>query len=86
MLLPLQNFEPNGVVQGHERIKMATSVIDYIFRELAINYLGLDDLAHVDQEDIIRDSTSTFSERKNLTDPISEENQGKNKELDSISL
>jgi ribonucleoside-diphosphate reductase alpha chain len=29
-------FEPNGVVQGHDRVKMATSVMDFIFRELAI--------------------------------------------------
>ncbi|WP_141679176.1 hypothetical protein, partial [Acinetobacter baumannii] len=34
-------------VQGHDRIKNATSRIDYIFRDLARNYLGRDDLAHV---------------------------------------
>ena len=45
-------FEPNGIVMGNERIKMATSLIDYIFRELAINYLGRDDLAHVSEEDL----------------------------------
>src|SRR5262249_43178226 len=33
-------FEPNGVVQGNPHIKMTTSIIDYIFRELAITYLG----------------------------------------------
>ncbi len=33
-------FEPNGIVTGNDHLKMATSVIDYIFRELAINYLG----------------------------------------------
>ncbi len=41
-------FEPNGGVQGNEHIKSATSVIDYIFRELAITYLGRNDLAHVE--------------------------------------
>jgi ribonucleoside-diphosphate reductase alpha chain len=41
-------FEPNGIVQGNEHIKTATSVIDYIFRELAITYLGRNDLAHID--------------------------------------
>ncbi len=41
-------FEPNGVVQGNPHIKMTTSIIDYIFRELAITYLGRHDLAHVD--------------------------------------
>jgi len=40
-------FEPSGMVGGHDRIKMATSVIDYIFRELAITYLDRDDLAQV---------------------------------------
>jgi ribonucleoside-diphosphate reductase alpha chain len=40
-------FEPNGPVVGHENIKMATSLLDYIFRELAVSYLGRYDLAHV---------------------------------------
>ncbi len=40
-------FEPNGPVQNHARIKNATSIVDMIFRELAITYLGRDDLAHV---------------------------------------
>ncbi|MBK1695723.1 vitamin B12-dependent ribonucleotide reductase [Rhodovibrio salinarum] len=40
-------FEPAGGVQGNDRIKFATSLLDYIFRELAISYLGRDDLAHV---------------------------------------
>ena len=52
-------FEPNGMVNGHDRIKMATSVIDYIFRDLAISYLGRDDLSHVDSEEIIKDTIST---------------------------
>jgi ribonucleoside-diphosphate reductase alpha chain len=40
-------FEPNGPVIGHENIKMATSILDYIFRELAVSYLGRYDLAQV---------------------------------------
>jgi ribonucleoside-diphosphate reductase alpha chain len=40
-------FEPNGPVIGHDHIKMATSILDYIFRELAVSYLGRYDLAHV---------------------------------------
>jgi ribonucleoside-diphosphate reductase alpha chain len=40
-------FEPNGPVIGHDNIKMATSILDYIFRELAVSYLGRYDLAHV---------------------------------------
>ena len=40
-------FEPAGLVIGNDSIKNATSVLDYIFRELAISYLGRHDLAHV---------------------------------------
>lgn len=49
-------FEPNGVVQGNPYIKMSTSLIDYIFRELAITYLDRHDLAHVIPEDLRGDS------------------------------
>ncbi len=45
-------FEPAGFVQGNEAIKNATSILDYIFRELAISYLGRHDLAHVNPDDI----------------------------------
>ncbi len=50
-------FEPNGVVQGNDTIKNATSILDYVFRELAISYLGRDDLAHVHTEDLEPDTT-----------------------------
>ena len=43
-------FEPAGLVTGNDRIKNATSILDYIFRELAISYLDRDDLAHVSPE------------------------------------
>ncbi len=49
-------FEPNGTVQGNPHIKMTTSIIDYIFRELAITYLGRHDLAHVEPEDLRGDA------------------------------
>jgi ribonucleoside-diphosphate reductase alpha chain len=49
-------FEPNGMVAGNPHIKMATSIIDYIFRELAITYLGRHDLAHVSPEDLRGDT------------------------------
>jgi ribonucleoside-diphosphate reductase alpha chain len=45
-------FEPAGMVQGNEAIKSATSILDYVFRELAVSYLGRNDLAHVDPSDI----------------------------------
>jgi ribonucleoside-diphosphate reductase alpha chain len=43
-------FEPAGIVQGNDAIKNATSILDYIFRELAVSYLGRHDLAHVEPE------------------------------------
>ncbi len=49
-------FEPNGMVKGNDRIKMSTSVIDYVFRELAITYLGRTDLSHVAEEDLRSDT------------------------------
>jgi len=45
-------FEPAGIVQGNEAIKNATSILDYVFRELAVSYLGRNDLAHVDPAEI----------------------------------
>ncbi|KQP61412.1 vitamin B12-dependent ribonucleotide reductase [Methylobacterium sp. Leaf108] len=45
-------FEPAGFVQGNDAIKNATSILDYVFRELAISYLGRMDLAHVDPSEI----------------------------------
>src|SRR5262249_31379076 len=41
-------FEPSGPVQGNDSIKYATSILDYVFRELAVSYLERFDLAHVD--------------------------------------
>jgi ribonucleoside-diphosphate reductase alpha chain len=49
-------FEPNGPVKLNDRIKMATSIIDYIFRELAITYLERKDLSQVQEEDLRMDS------------------------------
>ena len=45
-------FEPAGMVQGNETIKSATSILDYIFRELAVSYLDRTDLAHVQPEGV----------------------------------
>lgn len=44
-------FEPAGMVQGNDAIKNATSILDYVFRELAVSYLERHDLAHVDTSD-----------------------------------
>src|SRR5579862_1137979 len=49
-------FEPSGIVEGNDTIKMSTSILDYIFRELAISYLGRSDLAHVEPADLMPDT------------------------------
>jgi len=51
-------FEPNGVVQGHENIKITTSVLDFIFRDLALSYLRRTDLAQVKPDDLIATTTN----------------------------
>lgn len=52
-------FEPAGFVQGNDAIKNATSILDYVFRELAISYLGRNELAHVDPSEIGHDVIGT---------------------------
>ena len=49
-------FEPSGMVEGNDTIKMSTSILDYIFRELAISYLDRGDLAHVEPGDLMPDT------------------------------
>ncbi|HTQ34111.1 MAG TPA: vitamin B12-dependent ribonucleotide reductase [Stellaceae bacterium] len=49
-------FEPAGMVEGNDAIKMATSILDYVFRELAISYLDRNDLAHVEPADLMPDT------------------------------
>jgi len=55
-------FEPNGMVEGNDRIKLSTSLIDYVFRELAITYLDRKDLAQVTEEDLQPDAVRRDSE------------------------
>jgi ribonucleoside-diphosphate reductase alpha chain len=49
-------FDPSGIVEGNDAIKMSTSILDYVFRELAVSYLARDDLAHADLEDLRPDT------------------------------
>jgi ribonucleoside-diphosphate reductase alpha chain len=51
-------FEPAGEVRGNDTIRHATSILDYIFRELAVSYLGRSDLAQVDPFDARGDGLS----------------------------
>jgi ribonucleoside-diphosphate reductase alpha chain len=47
-----QTFEPRGMVEGHPNIKMANSIIDYVFRALGMEYLGRTDLVQVPPKDV----------------------------------
>ncbi len=69
-------FEPNGMVTGNDHIKMSTSIIDYIFREMAITYLGRNDLEQVAPEDLRVDALKKQpdieeDEGEDLVDPRS---------------
>jgi len=55
-------FEPNGMVSGNDNIKMSTSIIDYVFRELAISYLGRNDLSHVNSDELQASAVHTQNE------------------------
>ena len=63
-------FEPNGMVMGNDRIKMSTSIIDYIFREVAVTYLGRDDLAQVSEEDLRGDAMHDASDEPEYTEEV----------------
>ncbi len=70
-------FEPNGMVGGNDHIKMATSVIDYIFRELAVTYLGRADFMHVSPEDLRSDTIGKPQQEADFTEEvIVDENHG----------
>ncbi|PKU21421.1 vitamin B12-dependent ribonucleotide reductase [Telmatospirillum siberiense] len=59
-------FEPSGMVEGNSVIKMSTSILDYVFRELAISYLSRNDLAHVTPPDLTPDSLGRGNSEGNL--------------------
>ncbi len=63
-------FEPNGMVMGNDRIKMSTSVIDYIFRDLAVNYLGRNELAQVSEEDLRADAVNQPDPEPEYTEEV----------------
>ncbi len=62
-------FEPGGIVSGNDAIKNSTSIIDYIFRELGISYLGRDDLAHVKPSKL---APTTLQGSEELEDDVTE--------------
>ena len=65
-------FEPSGIVEGNDSIKMATSILDYLFRELAVSYLGRDDLAHVHADDLEPDTIGRGIEEDDLVTKASQ--------------
>ncbi len=73
-------FEPSGMVEGNDAIKMATSILDYIFRELAISYLGRNDLAHVQPADLMPDTVGKGVSKESLP----EADDGGRKEIAAV--
>ncbi|MDV7338573.1 vitamin B12-dependent ribonucleotide reductase [Terasakiella sp. A23] len=59
-------FEPSGMVEGNDTIKMASSVLDYIFRELAVSYMDRNDLAHIKPEDLHHDAVGNGEQQSEL--------------------
>ena len=70
-------FEPNGIVTGHGNVKMVTSVIDYVFRDLAISYLSRNDLCQVEEEDLRHTTTGQkepdFEDEEVVSETVYEE-------------
>jgi ribonucleoside-diphosphate reductase alpha chain len=59
-------------VHGHDRVKFATSVIDYVFRAIGVEYLGRDDLAHVTPEEAASTPTTAMgAEPGAMSGPVS---------------
>jgi ribonucleoside-diphosphate reductase alpha chain len=69
-------FEPNGLVEGNDAIKMATSILDYTFRELAVSYLGRNDLAHVQPSDLLHDAMGSGADEQALPEKQQQVDRG----------
>ena len=63
-------FEPQGMVTGNDTIKMSTSILDYIFRELAISYLDRNDLGHVGPEDLDSSTTGAGNSKALISEKV----------------
>jgi ribonucleoside-diphosphate reductase alpha chain len=59
-------FDPSGPVEGNASIKMATSILDYVFRELAVSYLSRHDLAHAEPHDVLPDAMGDGEQAEKL--------------------
>ncbi len=76
-------FEPAGMVQGNDSIKQATSILDYVFRELAVSYLDRTDLAHVKPEGATFDDLGR-GEEENLGNVSELREKAANKSLEVL--
>ena len=63
-----QTFEPRGMVEGHENIKMSNSIIDYVFRALGLEYLDRTDIVQVPPKDVAKTETAPVA--KTETAPV----------------
>ena len=63
-------FEPSGPVTGNDSIKFANSILDYLFRELGISYLGWDDLAHIDPNSATPDSLGGGEDERGVSQTL----------------
>ena len=85
-------FEPSGKVKGNDRILSASSILDYLFRELAISYLGREDLAHTpsikktDQAEDSEENSQLIDVLKNITSKGFLRNQYKEKLVDLSNI
>ncbi|MBW0176223.1 MAG: ribonucleotide reductase [Candidatus Fonsibacter sp.] len=85
-------FEPTGKIKGNDRILSASSILDYLFRELAISYLGREDLAHTpsikktDQAEDTEENAQLIDVLKNITSKGFLRNQYKEKLVDLSNI
>jgi len=68
-----QTFEPRGMVEGHENIKMSNSIIDYVFRALGLEYLNRTDIVQNPPQDSLDEENVTSTPIQNATPPPIEE-------------
>ena len=68
-----QTFEPRGMVEGHENIKMSNSIIDYVFRALGLEYLNRTDIVQNPPQDSLDEENVTSTPVQNVTPPPIEE-------------
>ena len=64
-----QTFEPRGMVEGHENIKMSNSIIDYVFRALGLEYLNRTDIVQNPPQDSFDEENVTSTPVQNVTPP-----------------